>query len=97
MSVQAISGSTVSQYQPLQPTAQNDSQPTAQGASGQKVKKGGGHHHRPSAPSTGNAKAASATDGASAPLTASAVSGVGYSQSTSDAATDSGSTIDILA
>ena len=45
MSVQAISGSTVQQFQPLQPTAQNGSQPTSQSTSGQKVKKGGGHHH----------------------------------------------------
>jgi hypothetical protein len=97
MSVQAISGSTVQQYQPMQPTAQNGSQPTSQSTSGQKVKKGGGHHHHSKTQPASGTQTSSTTGGATAPLTASAVSGVGYSQSASGAATNSGGTISIYA
>jgi len=98
MSVQAISGSSVQQYQPLQPTAQNGPQPTDQSSSGQKVKKGGGHHrHHPKAQSTGNTQTTAATSETSSTITASAVSGATYTQSGTGAPASSGGTISVLA
>jgi hypothetical protein len=99
MSVQAISGSPVSPYQPVAPAAQNGAQPTAQSASDPKVKRGGGHHHhKPQASSNASASAAaSSTGGTYSPLTATAVTATGSSQSTADAGTDSGASIDVFA
>ena len=74
MSVQAISGSTLQPYQPIQQTAQNDSQ-TSQPSSGQKVKKGGGHHHHAQPQEAGNPQGTAATSATSTPQTAGAVTG----------------------
>lgn len=97
MSVQAISGSTVQPYQPLQPTTQNGSQPTSQSTSDPKVKKGGGHHHHSKPQATGSTQTPSATSGTPTTLTASAVSPATYTQSGTGATSNSGSSIDILA
>ena len=97
MSVQAISGSTVQQFQPLKPTAQNGSQPTSQSTSDPKVKKGGGHHHHSKPQATGSTQTPSATNGISTTQTASAVSAATYTQSGTGATSNSGSSINILA
>ena len=96
MSVQAISGNVLQQFQPIQQTAQNNSQ-TSQGTSGPKVKKGGGHHHHSKPQSTGSTQATSAASATSTTQTATAVTGKANTPPSTGASTNSGSLIDLFA